>query len=159
MQLPQNFLKVIKGKVSDCSNPIQLRALLNQYQTYVFSPEIREVFEDRIQFFKEKFAYDQLFESQLEDLEHDLDIDVQIAKVCKRQNAKYNDDMKRIVRSNQNNQSTEEREFLIRLFKQYNGEIGPILKFLKLDNDQFKEKLRSYNLTETLHKIRRQAIE
>ena len=159
MRLSNTFLKVVKTKVSDCSNPIQLRVLLNQYQSYVMSNEIREVFLARIQFFKEHFAHDSLFLDQIDDLESDLDLDVQIAKVCQSSLIKYDDNMKKIIRSQYKGHSQEERDYLISVFKKCEGEKPQILKTLKISNEQFISKLKHYNLTEVLHKIRREAIE
>lgn len=154
MQLSNTFLKVVKTKVNDCSNPMQLRALLNQYASYVMSEEIKNVFLERIDFFRDKYSTDHLFLDQLDDLEEDLSIDVQIAKVCQSSMVRYDDNMKKIARSHYFGHSQEERDYLIDIFKQCSGDKDLIVKILKISHEQLSAKVKHYNLSQILTKIR-----
>jgi len=154
--LSNSFLKVVKQKVNDCSNPTQLRAYLNQYQSYVMSEEIKNVFYARIEFFKEYYSHDSLFMAQCEDLEDDLEINIQIASICKTTLIRFDDNMKKIVRSQYDGHSQEEYEFLLNTIKECEGNERKMMDLLKVSNTQLLKKLSHYNLKGTLIKVRKE---
>jgi hypothetical protein len=79
-KLDEKFIKSVIKHVEDCANPIQLRVYLNKYESYVFSPEIREIFEYRIDFFKEHFVVNPLMSEAVEDCEDILELNLLVAK-------------------------------------------------------------------------------
>lgn len=153
--LSNTFLKSVKNHVGDCANPIQLRTYLNKYQSYLMSDEIKNVFYERIEFFEEKFAGDSLFLRQCEDLRDDLELNAQIANVCKDQVLMPTDNFKKMVRSTSDTHSQEERDYLIYVFTKHNGNKSNILIELKISNNQLNDKIAHYNLKETINRIRR----
>ena len=78
-RLDEKFIRSVIKNVEDCATPLQLRVYLSKYEDYVFSEAIKKVFQERIEFFKDWFAYNTLEMGALEDCEDMLEVNVMIS--------------------------------------------------------------------------------
>ena len=76
------FLRTVLSKIEDCTGPIQLRAVLNKYKPYLYNGQIQEAFNQRIKVLIE-LATTTFDTDKCDELEEELELEIQIASVCK----------------------------------------------------------------------------
>jgi len=150
--MDEKFVHIVDSKIEDCSNPVQLSAYLRQFSGYVFVPAIAEMFYTKNNYFKDLYKTDSLFTEACEDIEDMLDIDIQIANVCKNGliSEHQNDNDMRLIKSLINDQilevSTISYKDLRKEIKHCEGNTKQTAKNLGITLRELKYLIKYYNL-------------
>lgn len=168
--LTESFIKTIRKKVDDCSNPVQLREYLNRYRSYVFTSQIQEVFLSRLEFFKEYYRDDPFISNQCEELEDELTTEIQISQICGQASLvnphRNHPKIERAYNSNIDLNFLDlecydfncpfEEALLKDIFNMTNGNKMDICRILNVTNEELNKKIFQYKLKPELNGIRRE---
>jgi len=151
-----NFIKSINRGLDDCSNPLQLRNYLNKYSNYVFTAEILNSFNNRIDQFKELFYNDMFYNNLLIEIVDELDI-IMLNKgdIDNFSNLDDNIDISLVNDANFDFNNESEKNTLIKVFEYSNGNKSNICLMLDVTVEVLNKKIIQYKLKGILNDIRR----
>jgi len=81
-KIDMTFLRTVLAKIEDCSSPLHLRKVLEQFKPYLYNGQIYRAFKLRCEALRE-INGDAFSQEKCDELEEELEVESQIASVCK----------------------------------------------------------------------------
>lgn len=167
--LDDGFIRSIKKRVEECSSIVQLRGIMNRYTPYLYTLAVREVFQERMEFFRENDPFDRLLQQQCEDFEEDLDIEASMALLGAEHllNPQHGNNHPKLVRAVRANIDPDmilmecdeidpaERAALYAAVQVSNGNKLEMCRILGITNMHLNRKINQYKLKPRINEVRK----